>query len=426
MTLSRRSFAKRSMAAGAAPLVAGGLTLPRAAAQSSTIQLASNGSNPEPKLRMEEMVKIFEEQNADYKVEINVTEHEAFKQQVRTFLASDSPPDVLTWFAGNRMRFFADNELLLNLDDLYAEQGLEEKFPAGILEVSKGNDGHYYFMPTSYYHWAVYYRPSLFEEAKVEVPETWEDFLAVCDALTGIGKTPLTIGTQAPWTSAAWFDYFNMRTTGPEFHIELMDGKQAYNSQEVKDAFGHWKELLDRDAFIPQPEAYMWQDALTPMVQGDAAMYLMGRFILDSYPDEAEDDLDFFRFPIIDAGVAVGEDAPTDGFFASAKTDNVEGAHALLGYIGSAESQQQQFEMGGSPGVNIEIDPSIFDENTQKGLTMLQESDYIAQFYDRDTHPDMAERGMNAFIEFWNNPDDLDGILDRLDEERKRVYEDEA
>ena len=179
MTLSRRSFAKRSMAAGAAPLVAGGLTLPRAAAQSSTIQLASNGSNPEPKLRMEEMVKIFEEQNADYKVEINVTEHEAFKQQVRTFLASDSPPDVLTWFAGNRMRFFADNELLLNLDDLYAEQGLEEKFPAGILEVSKGNDGHYYFMPTSYYHWAVYYRPSLFEEAKVEVPETWEDFLAV-------------------------------------------------------------------------------------------------------------------------------------------------------------------------------------------------------------------------------------------------------
>lgn len=371
-------------------------------------------------------MKLFEEKNPDYSVEVNVTEHEAFKQQIRTFLASDNPPDVLTWFAGNRMRFFADNQLLLNLDDMYAEQGLEEKFPQGILEVSKGNDGHYYFMPTSYYHWAVYYRPSLFEEAKVEVPETWEDFLAVCDALSAAGKTPLTIGTQAPWTAAAWFDYFNMRTNGPEFHIELMDGKQAYNSQEVKDAFGHWKELLDRNAFIPQPEAYMWQDALTPMVQGDAAMYLMGRFILDSYPDESEDDLDFFRFPIIDAGVKVGEDAPTDGFFAAAKTDNVDGAHALLGYIGSAESQQQQFEMGGSPGVNIDIDPSIYDENTQKGLTMLQDSDYIAQFYDRDTHPDMAERGMSAFIEFWNNPDDLDGILDRLDEERKRVYDNEA
>ena len=205
-----------------------------------------------------------------------------------------------------------------------------------------------------------------------------------------------------------------------------MDGEEAYNSEDVKNAFGYWRELLDRNAFIPQPEAYMWQDALTPMVQGDAAMYLMGGFILDSYPDEAEDDLDFFRFPIIDAGVAVGEDAPTDGFFASAKADNVEGASALLGYLSSAESQQHMFELGASPGVNTEIDESIYDPFTQQGLTMLQESDYIAQFYDRDTHPDMAERGMNAFIEFWNNPDDLDGILDRLDEERQRVYADDV
>lgn len=84
------------------------------------------------------------------------------------------------------------------------------------------------------------------------------------------------------------------------------------------------------------------------------------------------------------------------------------------------------FELGASPGVNTEIDESIYDPFTQQGLTMLQESDYIAQFYDRDTHPDMAERGMNAFIEFWNNPDDLDGILDRLDEERQRVYADDV
>lgn len=426
MVINRRQFTRGSVAAGAAPFVAGGLHLPSAMAQDSSIQLASNASDPEPRARTEAMVEAFQEAQSDHTVEINVTEHEGFKQQIRTFLASDNPPDVLTWFAGNRMRFFAGNDLLLNLDDLYASEGLEEKFPQGILEVSKGTDGHYYFMPTSYYHWAVYYRPSIFEEAGVEVPETWEDFLGVCDALGEIGKTPLAIGTQAPWTAAAWFDYFNMRTNGPEFHIRLMDGEEAYNSEDVKNAFGYWRELLDRNAFIPQPEAYMWQDALTPMVQGDAAMYLMGGFILDSYPDEAEDDLDFFRFPIIDAGVAVGEDAPTDGFFASAKADNVEGANALLGYLSSAESQQHMFELGASPGVNTEIDESIYDPFTQQGLTMLQESDYIAQFYDRDTHPDMAERGMNAFIEFWNNPDDLDGILDRLDEERQRVYADDV
>jgi multiple sugar transport system substrate-binding protein/raffinose/stachyose/melibiose transport system substrate-binding protein len=217
-----------------------------------------------------------------------------------------------------------------------------------------------------------------------------------------------------------------MRVNGPEFHIQLTDGEVAYNSPEVKDAFGPWRELLDREAFLPQPEAYSWQDAVTPFVQGDAGMYLMGRFIMDQFPDELEDDLDFFRFPIINEGVAIGEDAPTDGFFAAAEAPNPEGAKALLTYLGGAEAQTYLVENGGSPAVHQEVSLDLYDDITRRGVEMLQESDYIAQFYDRDTHPDMAARGMSAFQEFWNSPDDLDGILDRLDEERKRVFEGES
>lgn len=217
-----------------------------------------------------------------------------------------------------------------------------------------------------------------------------------------------------------------MRENGPKFHIDLMDGEESYASEEVKNAFGRWKELLDKDAFIPQPEAYAWQDAVRPLVQGDAAMYLMGRFIYDEFPDDQQDDLDFFRFPVINEGVGLGEDAPSDGYFASAKAPNPEGAKALLSYFGSAESQTMNVEEGGDPGVHPDVSLDLYDDVTKRTVEMLQESDYIAQFYDRDTHPDLAERGMSSFVEFWNNPDDLDGILDRLDEERKRVYEQDA
>jgi ABC-type glycerol-3-phosphate transport system substrate-binding protein len=217
-----------------------------------------------------------------------------------------------------------------------------------------------------------------------------------------------------------------MRVNGPEFHIQLMDGEVAYNSQEVKDVFGRWRELLDKQAFLAQPEAYRWQDAVTPFAKGDAGMYLLGRFIVDQFPDELESDLDFFRFPIIEEGVKIGEDAPTDGFFAAAKAPNPEGAKDLLTFLGSAETQQWFVEQGGSPAVHKDVPLDIYDDITRRGVEMLQESDLIAQFYDRDTHPDMAERGMSAFQEFWNNPDGLDGILDRLDEERKRVFEAES
>ena len=425
-TITRRDLTRRAAAAGITlPAFAGMLgTTPRSvfAQDKAAVQLASNQSDPDSRSRLTATVDRYNE-SGEYNVELNTTEHEAFKQAIRTYLASDSPPDVLTWFAGNRMRFFSDAGLLMPLDDLFEKNGWEESFSKGSLNASKGNDGHYYFVPTSYYHWGVWYRPSMFEELSLEVPETWDQFLVAVDALKDAGKVPIAIGTLAPWTTAGWFDYFNMRINGPEFHIEVTDGKVPYNSQEVKDAFTPWRELLDKQAFLPQPEAYSWQDAVTPFAKGDAGMYLMGRSLMDQFPEDLIDDLDFFRFPIFDDSLPVGEDAPTDGFFAAAKAPNVEGAMAVLTYLGSVENQTFMTEQGSSPAVRTDVSLDLYSPLIRKGVEMLQESDYLAQFYDRDTHPDMAEHGMAAFVEFWNNPDDLDGILDRLDEQRKRIFE---
>jgi multiple sugar transport system substrate-binding protein/raffinose/stachyose/melibiose transport system substrate-binding protein len=320
------------------------------------------------------------------------------------------------------MRFFSDRGLAMDLTPLYEEQGWNESIPAGFIAASQGADGLPYFVPTTYYWWAVYYRPSIFQEVGIEtVPETWDDFMAAIETLKGAGKIPITIGTKAPWTAAAWFDYLNMRTNGPEFHIALMEGQHAYNSEEVKATFANWRQLLDAEAFIAQPEAMEWQDAVTPLAQGEAAMYLMGAFIRDSYPDEGESDLDFFRFPLI-ADVPIGEDAPTDGYFAAAKAGNVEGAMALLAYLGGAESQEKAAVELKRIAVNSAVPLDLYAPEVQKGIEMLQGADFVAQFYDRDTTPEMAEKGMAAFVEFWNDPDAIDAILDGLEAERERIF----
>lgn len=173
------------------------------AQDASVINLASNAGDPEPRRRLEVQIENFNGMQDNYSVDINTTAHEDFKQAIRTYLASDSPPDVLTWFAGNRMRFFANNGLLMPLDDLFAENGWDEAYPEGIREVSKGSDGKYYFVPVSYYAWAVWYRPSMFRELGLEPPTTWDEFLNVIDTVKEAGKIPITIGTQMPWTAAA-------------------------------------------------------------------------------------------------------------------------------------------------------------------------------------------------------------------------------
>jgi multiple sugar transport system substrate-binding protein/raffinose/stachyose/melibiose transport system substrate-binding protein len=390
------------------------------------IMYNSYNGDPKPRAFDEEIVKAWNESHPDMPVQQSIIAHEDFKQAIRAYLTADPAPDVLTWFAGNRTRFFVEKGLILDISDMWAANGFDESFAPGFKALATANDKQY-FLPTSYYWWAIYYRPSLFKDAGIDKePETWDELLTACDKLNAKGIAPITIGAKFKWPAAAWFDYINMRVNGPQFHIDLTDLKVPYTDPKIKATFEKWGELIDHKCFIEDPAALDWQEAIDPMVQGKAAMYLMGGFILDSYPDEAEGDLDFFRFPIIDPAMPVGEDAPTDGFFMSANAQNAQAAKEFLAYLASKEVQQKSFDELGRLPTRTDVDISKATPATQKGIKLIQSADFIAQFYDRDTTPPMAEAGMDGFMKFWDNPSQLDQILEELEAARQRILEEQT
>lgn len=382
-------------------------------------------SDPEPRAADEELVRRFMDAHPDIQVVHSTVAHEDFKQAIRAYLTASTPPDVMTWFAGNRARFFIDKGLIMDISDVWQNEGWNENYPAGFRALSTVDDKQY-FLPTSWYWWAVYYRTDIFDQYGLEPPETWEEFLQVCDTLKQNGVTPFTIGTKYRWTAAAWFDYLNMRVNGPDFHINLMLGKEKYDDPRVKKVFtDYWAPLIENGYFIEDAAAYTWSEALQFMINGDAAMYLMGDFLRDSYPDEEEGNLDFFRFPIIDPNVPVGEEAPTDGFFVAANAQHPEAAKLFLAYLGSVEAQQYYADTLGRLPTNLRVDTSGFTPVQLKGLELIKGADFVAQFYDRDTTPEMADEGMNGFMEFWDNPGNIDDILTRLETTRQEIFAEE-
>jgi multiple sugar transport system substrate-binding protein/raffinose/stachyose/melibiose transport system substrate-binding protein len=391
-----------------------------------TIVFNSYNSDPEPRAWTEELVAMWNEQNPQAQVDLSTVEHESFKQAIRTYLVADPAPDVLTWFAGNRAQFFIDRDLILPISDMWEANNFDELYAPGFNALATV-DGEQYFLPTSYYWWAIYYRPSIFEEVGLEAPiDTWDELLNACDVLNEAGYAPFTIGTKFRWTAAAWFDYINMRVNGPEFHRDLMLLRESYTDERVVETFNTYAQLFERNCFIEDPAAYTWQEALDFMIQGDAAMYLMGGFITDSYPDELEEDLDFFRFPVIVEGVPIGEDAPTDGFFIPAAAENPEGAKAFLAWLGSQEVRQMAFNERDELPPRTDVDLSNAPEPVQKGIELIQGADVVLQFYDRDTTPEMADAGMDMMMEFWNEPGDLMELLEELEEDRVRIAEEQA
>ncbi|MCS7040550.1 MAG: hypothetical protein NZP34_13165, partial [Caldilineales bacterium] len=99
---------------------------------------------------------------------------------------------------------------------------------------------------------------------------------------------------------------------------------------------------------------------------------------------------------------------------------------AFLAYLGSREVQQRAFEELGRLPTRTDVDISKASPAIQKGIKLIQSADFIAQFYDRDTTPPMAEAGMDGFLRFWDNPDDLDQILADLEAERQRILAEEG
>lgn len=387
--------------------------------EARVLVINSNASDPAPKAVVEEVVQLFQEEYPEIEVQLNTFDHEAYKTNIRNFLVSEAP-DIALWFAGNRMKFFVDQGLFADVSDVWESEGLKESMASSLSAMTV--NGKQYGVPYAYYQWGVYYRKDLFEQVGAEVPTDWDGFLATSAKLKAANIAPITIGTKFLWTAAGWFDYLNLRVNGLDYHLQLTDGDASYLDSELDGVFDVWRELLDSGYFIDNHGDYSWQEAQAPMINGDAAMYLIGNFIVPFFEDaNVVDNVGFFRFPTINPSVQNYEDAPTDTVHIPANAQNIDDAKLFLAFMARPEiSNLWATSIGNLPPNKNAPAPS--DRFLKAGAALLSDANGLAQFYDRDTDPEMASIGMQGFQEFMINPDREDEIRQRLDTERKRIF----
>lgn len=388
------------------------------AVSAGTIIINSDTSDPAPKAAITKVVEQFNAEHKDITAELNIYDHESYKTSIRNWLSSEAP-DVVFWYAGERMSTFVSKGLIEPVTDVWEKKGLADKMASTKAGVTF--DGEQYGLPYTYYQWGVYYRKDLFEKYGIEIPTTWEEYKAACATLKKNGIAPIAIGTKFLWTAAGWFDYMNLRINGLDFHMKLMKGEIPYTDQRVKDVFVKWRELVDAGYYMDNHTSYSWQDAQPFFYQGKAAMYLIGNFIVPNFPEEEKDKFGFFQFPTINPDIPKYEDAPTDILAIPAKAKNKEDAKTFLAYV--AQPEIIRLMNDALEQLPTHKDAGVKDNYYLKiGNKMLAESGGTAQFYDRDTKPEMAKVGMKGFQEFMVKPDRIDKILERIEKARKRIY----
>ena len=388
------------------------------ASGSNELVINSYMSDQAPKETFQKLVDDFQKKNPDIKVTVNTTAHEQFKTLLPSWLTSKQAPDVVTWFAGYRMQAFAEKGLLEPINDVFPGGSFEAEFPPAFKTASSYN-GNIYFMPQSWYWWAVYYNKDVFARLNLSIPKTADEFMAVCDKLKAAGIASIAIGAKDTWTAGGWFDYMDSAVNGGEFHVKLTKGEVPYTDPAVKKTFGYIAEMAKRGYFMPNAASYSWQEAANVLFRGEAGMYLMGQFIKDVAPADVKDKIDFFRFPSFGrSDYAV--DTPTDGFMIPKNAKNKEAAKKFMAYLATAEAQEMFCKPLGRLAANKKV--PVPNADAQRGLDMVLGAKTAMQFYDRDAPEEMAAKGMNAIVDIIANPGQLDSILTALDKERVRIY----
>ena len=352
---------------------------------------------------------------------INTIDHNTYQENFNTYI--QQPDDVVSWFAGYRMRAFASKGVLGDISDVWA--GLDG-MSTGFKSASSGLDGKQYFVPFYFYPWAVQYRKSLFADNGYSIPTTWDEFKALCDTMTADGVTPLCAANDGRWPQMGMFDMINMRVNGYDYHVSLMGGNEDWESAEVNNVFATWEEILPY--YQPDPNGRTWEDAASALGDKSAGMYLLGTFITSSFDGETQadiiDDIDFFLFPEINP--THGQDAieaPIDGFMMAADPANEEGAKALLSGLGSADAVDAYIAVDPSVvAANSNADTSGYNALQKKSAEAVGSAKYIAQFLDRDTDPDFAANVVGVGIaDFLATPGNIGTILADI-EAKKQTY----
>ena len=215
-----------------------------------------------------------------------------------------NPPDLGLLNYNMEMARFMERGALSDLSDMpEADRILPEV--QDLVDQYATYPGRTSVLPYSVMAASVIYNKQIFEEQGLEVPQTYDELIAVCDKLTAAGITPFYATLKDPWTVAqGWFDY----TVGGEvdvadFYDKLNDlGAEVGPDSPVSfektfaEPVDRMKDLIDNYTNA-DAASKAYGDGNLAFAQGQAAMYLQGPWAFGEIA-KTDPDLDLGTFPL--------------------------------------------------------------------------------------------------------------------------------
>ena len=218
-------------------------------------------------------VQAGEELNAATGISLNPVGYpstDVYTAAIRSALPGAGAPDLFTWWAAAWTQDLQKNDLLLPLTSIWDKH--KDEFSQGVRDAYT-IDGELYSLPWAADYWLAYYNKDVYAELGLDVPDSWEKFIANCEAIKNAGKTPLNQTIVDEWPAFITFEEI-AASYGTGLYNDLCTGKKSWKDPEAVQIFVTWKEMIDKGYFTA-PSVNYFSD-VPRMFNDDQLVMILG------------------------------------------------------------------------------------------------------------------------------------------------------
>ncbi|WP_062378431.1 ABC transporter substrate-binding protein [Demequina pelophila] len=305
---------------------------------------------------------------------------EQWDQQLQVLAANDALPAMqMAPGTPSLMTEWIEAGLVVNLSEVLADLGVEGAvLPAAeatLKQLYQSDD--LYALPTEYNIEGFWYNKALFEDAGVDVPETWGDFVVVAETLQAADIQPLSASGTEGWPVTRLVGNYIFRSLGADAMQKVADGEASLTDPEYVEGAEAVAALGESGFFGPAPGSIDYDTAMNQFLTGGAAMFYMGSWALGNFNDESQnqigiDNIGYFPFPEVEGGAGSIDETPANAgvpvmFGAGAYTDDIGEWVACIaqnyGDVALNEAGQVTgFEITDAPAEQSELTTMVQDQ----------------------------------------------------------------
>ncbi len=350
-----------------------------------------------------------------------------FERVIWDRVDAGDPPDIALYPQPGLLRDMAEH--VRNLDEVLDADAVRDSLLPDLYELGEFEGETLGVLYRLNLKSLVWYPVPEFADAGYEVPESWDELLALTDEIAADDTTPWCIGMEAHvstgWVATDWIEDLLLRTQPVEVYDAWVEGELPFDSPEVREVAEMMAEIWFEPDYVFGGTDYIvttnFGTAVEPMFEDppECVLHRQAQFIEAFFPEDIQDDpaahADFFIFPEVDP--EHGTPALIAGDLVALLTDN-PAAEEVITHLTTMEAGEPWARAGAFLSPHEDFDVDLYPtEFARRQAAFLEEAPHV-RFDGSDMMPSIVGTVVfwEAMTEWVNGDIDLDAALQRIDD----------